>query len=85
MPDEIDELEIFHSEPIIEWPIEKTEIKPCPFCGAPGEVSSDIIFGDTKWYVGCSGEKCPIVGVKTVMHQRRKDAIKTWNEREGNA
>jgi hypothetical protein len=56
-------------------------LKPCPFCGSPGEAWSDIVNGDTKWFVGCPGLDCPVETAHTVQHTTRKDAIRTWNTR----
>jgi hypothetical protein len=55
------------------------EIKPCPFCGAAGEVDSDDFAGE--YWVECEDENC-LVCPDTYMFATKKEAISAWNKRE---
>lgn len=51
----------------------KEELKPCPFCGAPGE----IMRNEYGFWPSCSScELCQFTGYGT-----RKEALRLWNTR----
>lgn len=55
----------------------RTELKPCPFCGGNAKFRSDFCYG-RKYHVEC--EDC---GVKSPHKLISEDAIRAWNERKG--
>ena len=53
-------------------------VKPCPFCGSPGEVVQRI----GGWTAGCSNLLCGIEPM-TYFYDDKADAINAWNVRNG--
>lgn len=37
---------------------DKTELKPCPFCGSPGNVAGDEFNGHSSYYATCTSVDC---------------------------
>ena len=57
--------------------IDKTELKPCPFCG--GEVT--LITTTDMWnYISCKNENCGI-NPHTHVQSNKQAVIETWNKR----
>ena len=57
------------------------KLKPCPLCGAPGEINEmDIGVGVTN-YVGCSASDDDCGCVITTPFSMKRDAVKAWNQR----
>lgn len=53
-----------------------TELKPCPFCGAPAEIRGK---GGGRWYVvRCTKESCEC---STKGHANKEEVIRIWNRR----
>ena len=61
------------------------ELKPCPFCGAPGGLEQD--FGTRENWVICTNPcvsaeiTCPVKPA-TVIYDSPEDAIAAWNTRQ---
>lgn len=63
------------------------ELKPCPFCGAPGEMWSGTfeVAWDTQddeafnWCVYCSNNECFVEA--TMYHKTKEAAADEWNTR----
>ena len=53
------------------------QLKPCPFCGGPGKLKSEV--GYTKWIV-CDGDNCPI-SPECNHYLTETEAIAAWNTR----
>ena len=56
---------------------QKTELKPCPFCGGRAYIGSWDFYA---WFVECGKYKCPVIP-QTREYKRESDAIKAWNRR----
>lgn len=57
-----------------------TELKPCPFCGAPAELEGVYMFGSTVWFVNCLNPECEI-RPGTGHYDTKDEAVKVWNRR----
>jgi hypothetical protein len=55
------------------------EVKPCPFCGKPGEVYHHAEI-DTIWIAGCAVENCP-GEMAAYDYVSRETALAAWNTR----
>ena len=60
----------------IDTPTEKTELKPCPFCGGEAELQPEGLTACGYW-VKCS--ECGIEQSETC--EFAEDAIEVWNRR----
>lgn len=62
--------------------MEKIELKKCPWCKADAELHTrrDEARRRNPSLVKCSG-----CGLQTTVYDRVKDAIATWNRRDGEA
>jgi glycerol kinase len=60
----------------------KERIKPCPFCGKPGQVEeiTTAIMDCVRKSVGCVTEECQGYQSNATFATRR-EAIKAWNKR----
>lgn len=62
------------------------ELKPCPFCGASGEVHTvyNSMFETNTYTVVCSNEdSCPVNYLSMKCHRTEQEAIEAWNTRIG--
>ena len=66
---------------ILEYDIRidtKTEIKPCPFCGAEPVIDND----GGGWYINCDNwRECPVTPRSSGTYTRRDGCIRAWNTR----
>ena len=61
-------------------------MKPCPFCGGPGELRQEddnklLVAG--MWEAACKNDKCPAFSLH-IRTQRYSGAVAMWNRRVGN-
>ena len=57
----------------------KEELKPCPFCGAKGEI--EHIKALSAWIVQCSNQFCPASYMIGANFETEAEAIEAWNRR----
>lgn len=56
----------------------KAKIKPCPYCGGNGEITS---YSESEWLVACGNSiECKMMPI-TPIAKTREEAIDIWNER----
>ena len=61
--------------------MEKTDLKPCPFCGGEAIVTFDK---HGKWfYIECGNDDCPLI-VQGMWHLDMNGAAEEWNRRATN-
>ena len=61
------------------------ELKPCPFCGSPGQVKqtgSNKFPEDRRWGVGCCNPMCSVSPFVWGFFTE-EEACKEWNKRAG--
>lgn len=60
----------------------KVLIKPCPFCGCPGQLTSVYHYG---YSVRCANpsNRCHMCALPMPGYQDPNDTIKAWNQRYG--
>ena len=69
---------------------EELQLKPCPFCGENARIveSNDIPEPYYRIYHACKDNRYKDmrvqITIKTCWFKYKKDAIKTWNDREDN-
>lgn len=57
------------------------KLKPCPFCGSPGEIRY-IAACIMPYFAECSNELC-VAGDSGVSFGTEKEAAEAWNKRAG--
>jgi len=57
----------------------RTELKPCPFCGAAAEIENYVDDGRDEWWVFCGNTDCPVTS--QTIGIEREDAVMNWNKR----
>ncbi len=61
-----------------DWEPPKVELKPCPFCGKPGETN---LGGFGEWYVTCSDDNCGGRLGTGILANNEHTAAEIWNRR----
>lgn len=59
----------------------KGDLLPCPFCGEEAELAEYKGKETSRWYVGCTNEKCGAELELTGGFATRIQAEKSWNSR----
>lgn len=63
----------------ITTPVEKQELEPCPFCGAPADLVEVVT--DDRWHCQCSNYQCAAgEGMRLTFHTSGR-AVQAWNTR----
>ena len=55
---------------------------PCPWCGAPGEASIDMVSGEREWVEDCGVCCAPIVFRRVDSGDGEEPEIAAWREGE---